>query len=167
MITNELYGYIVNEMALGKTIKEVATATGVHRNIVKEIDLLNPLNNRYTYVDEKGNLSFTKPDVQATILGIDEFKLHNGHKFATIIVDITTDYILWVQEGKKKQVVYDFIDHVGLDYMSKVRAISADMNSNYAEAFKERCPHLDLVYDHFHNVKNFNDKVISRIRIDE
>ena len=41
------------------------------------------------------------------------------------------------------------------------------MNSNYAEAFKERCPHLDLVYDHFHIVKNFNDKVISRIRIDE
>ena len=51
--------------------------------------------------------------------------------------------------------------------MFKVRAISADMNSNYAETFKERCPHLDLVYDHFHIVKNFNDKVISRIRIDE
>ena len=133
---------------------------------MKEIDLLNLLN-RYTYVDKKGNLSFTKPDVQATILGIDEFKLHNGHKFATIIVDMTTGYILWVQEGKKKQVVYDFIDHVGLDYMFKVRAISADMNSNYAETFKERCPHLDLVYDHFHIVKNFNDKVISRIRIDE
>ena len=41
------------------------------------------------------------------------------------------------------------------------------MNSNYAEAFKERCPHLDLVYDHFHIIKNFNDKVISRKRIDE
>ena len=153
-------------MSLGKTIKEVATATGVHRNIIKEIDLLNLLN-RYTYIDEKGNLSFTKPDVQATILGIDEFKLHDGHKYATIIVDMATGYILWVQEGKKKQVVYDFIDHVGLDYMSKVSAISADMNSNYAEAFKERCPHLDLVYDHFHIVKNFNDKVISRIRINE
>ena len=41
------------------------------------------------------------------------------------------------------------------------------MNSNYAEAFKEHCPYLDLVYDHFHIVKNSNDKVISRIRIDE
>ena len=80
-------------MSLGKTIKEVTAATWVHRNIVKEIDLLNLLN-RYTYADEKGNLSFTKPDVQATILGIDEFKLHNGHKFATIIVDMTTGYIL-------------------------------------------------------------------------
>lgn len=68
---------------------------------------------------------------------------------------------------KKKQVVYDFINHVGLDYMSKVKAISADMNSDFVEAFKERCPHLDIVYDHFHIVKNFNDKVISRIRINE
>ena len=105
--------------------------------------------------------------MQATILGIDEFKLHDDHKFATIIVDMNTGYILWVQEGKKKQVVYDFINHVGLDYMSKVKAISADMNSDFAEAFKERCPHLDLVYDHFHIVKNFNDKVISRIRKNE
>ena len=80
---------------------------------------------------------------------------------------MNTGYILWGQEGKKKQVVYNFINHVGLDYMSKVKAISADMNSDFAEEFKERCPHLDLVYDHFHIVKNFNDKVISRIRINE
>jgi hypothetical protein len=55
---------------------------------------------------------------------------------------MNTNYILWVQEGKKKQVVYDFINHVGLDYMSKVKAISADLNSDFAEAFKERCSHL-------------------------
>jgi len=79
-------------MSQGKTIKEVAVATGVHRNIVKEIDFLNFLS-RYTYVNDKGKLSFSKPDVQATILGIDEFKLHYGHKFATIIVDMNTDFV--------------------------------------------------------------------------
>ena len=74
--------------------------------------------------------------MQATILGIDEFKLHDDHKFATIIVDMNTGYILWVQEGKKKQVVYNFINHVGLDYMSKVKVISADMNSDFAKLLK-------------------------------
>jgi hypothetical protein len=83
-------------MSQGKTIKEVAFATRVHRNIVKVIDFLNLLS-RYTYVNDKGKISFTKPDVQATILGIDEFKLHEGHKFVTIIVDMNTSYILWVQ----------------------------------------------------------------------
>ena len=76
MITNELYEYIVHEMSQGKTIKEEAVATVVHRNIVKEIDFLNLLS-RYTYENDKGKLSFTKPDIQATILGIDEFKLHD------------------------------------------------------------------------------------------
>ena len=79
--------------------------------LLKEIDFLNILS-RYTYVNDKGKLSFSKPDVQATILGIDEFKLHYSHKFVTIKVDMNTSYILWVQEGKKKQVVYDFINHV-------------------------------------------------------
>lgn len=32
--------------------------------------------------------------------------------------------ILWLQTGKKKHVVYDFIEHVGLEWMSKVEAVS-------------------------------------------
>jgi hypothetical protein len=80
-------------MSQGKTIKEVAIAIGVHRNIVKEIDFINLLS-RYTYENDKGKLSFTKPDVQVTILGIDKFKLHDDHKFATIIVDMNIGFVL-------------------------------------------------------------------------
>ena len=69
--------------------------------LLKEIDFINLLS-RYTYVDDKGKLSFSKPDVQATILGIDEFKLHYSHKFVTIKVDMNTGYILWVQERRSK-----------------------------------------------------------------
>lgn len=72
-----------------------------------------------------------------------------------------------MQAGKKKQVVYDFIDHVGLEWMSKVEAVSSDMNSDFEQAFLEKCPHMKVVYDHFHIVKNFNDKVISAVRKEE
>ena len=41
------------------------------------------------------------------------------------------------------------------------------MNSDFEEAFLEKCPHMKVVYDHFHIVKNFNDKVISEVRKDE
>ena len=41
------------------------------------------------------------------------------------------------------------------------------MNSDFEEAFKERYPKLDIVYDRFHIIKNFNDKVVSGIRKDE
>lgn len=41
------------------------------------------------------------------------------------------------------------------------------MNSDFEEAFLEKCPHLKVVYDHFHIVKNCNDKVVSEVRKDE
>lgn len=50
--------------------------------------------------------------------------------------------------------------------MKKVIAVACDMNSDFSEAFQERCPHLKIVYDYFHIVKNFNEKVISPVRLD-
>lgn len=64
-------------------------------------------------------------------------------------------------------MVYDFIDHVGLDWMDGVEAVACDMNSDFQEAFEEKYPHIQPVFDHFHIIKNFNDKVISQIRKDE
>ena len=51
--------------------------------------------------------------------------------------------------------------------MSHVKAVGCDMNSDFEEAFKEMCPHIKIVYDHFHIVKNFNEKVINKVRIEE
>ena len=45
--------------------------------------------------------------------------------------------------------------------MSKVIAVACDMNSDFEEAFKEECPHLKIVYDYFHIMKNLNEKVIT------
>ena len=36
-----------------------------------------------------------------------------------------------------QQVVYDFIEHVGLDWMDSVEAVACDMNSDFQEAFEE------------------------------
>ena len=78
-----------------------------------------------------------------------------------------TGHILWIAGGKKKQVVYDFIEHVGLKWMDQVEAVACDMNSDFQEAFEEMCPHIQPVFDYFHIVKNFNDKVVSEVRKDE
>ena len=41
------------------------------------------------------------------------------------------------------------------------------MNFDFQEAFEEKCPHIQPVFDYFHIVKNFNDKVVSAVRKDE
>ena len=144
------------------TNKEVAELTGLGKNTVKEIDK-ERLQELYTTTDGK----LIKPEKPAKFLGIDEFKLHNGHRYATHIIDMETGHILWIAGGKKKQVVYDFIDHVGLKWMDQVEAVACDMNSDFQEAFEEKCPHIQPVFDYFHIVKNFNDKVVSEVRKDE
>ena len=50
-------------------------------------------------------------------------------------MDIETACNLWLQSDKKKKVVYDFIENVGLERMSIVEVVSTDMNSDLVEAF--------------------------------
>ena len=146
------------------TLKQVAYLTGLNKNVVKEIDK-ERLIKKYTINGEGKKL--IKPEEYANYLAIDEFKLHDGYRFATHIINLENGHILWIAEGKKKKVVYDFINHVGLSWMEHVKAVACDMNSDFEEAFKEMCPHLKIVYDYFHIVKNFNEKVVSEIRKDE
>ena len=85
----------------------------------------------------------------------------------TLIMDMKSGDVLWLAYGKKKQTVYDFIDWIGIDWMKNVKAVACDMNSDFEEAFKKRCGWLDIVCDHFHLIKNFNDKVVSKVRKEE
>ena len=162
-ITEELYQYTRDLLALGNyTLKQVAQITGLGKNVVKEIDKKR-LQEKYT-IDGK---ALRKPEYRTKYLGIDEFKLHNGYRYATHIIDMERGHVLWIGHGKKKQIVYDFIDHVGMDWMETVEAVACDMNSDFQEAFEERCEWIQPVFDFFHIVKNFNDKVVSEIRKDE
>ena len=164
LITQPLESYIRDLLSLRFTLKEVSQVTGVNQNIVKAIDKKRLLE-KYTVNGEGEEL--VPPDRQSRLLGIDEFKLHDGRKYATVIIDLETGHVLYLAHTKKKQVVYDFIDFVGMGWMSKVEAVASDMNADYGRAFREKCPHIRVVFDHFHIVQNFNDKVINEVKKDE
>jgi transposase len=126
-MTEELYQYTRDLLAIGTyTNKQVAEITGLGKNTVKAIDKKR-LQELYT-IDGK---ELIKPEKTTKILGMDEFKLHNGRKYATHIIDMETGHILWIAGGKKKQIVYDFIEHVGLEWMDHVEAVACDMNVNF------------------------------------
>jgi len=163
LITEALCQYARDLLATGMyTNKAVGEITGLGKNVVKEIDKQR-LQDKYT-ID---GVKLRKPEYQAKYLGIDEFKLHDGRRYATHIIDMERGHVLWIGHGKKKQIVYDFIDHVGMDWMEGVEAVACDMNSDFQEAFEERCEWIQPVFDYFHIVKNFNDKVVSEVRREE
>ncbi len=161
-ITTGLETFIVDLLNRGELIKDISILTGVHPSTIKAIDK-ERLQEKYT-VDGK---VLKKPAVFSEYIGIDEFLLHKGYKYATVIMDLKSGHVLYLAHGKKKQTVYDFIDWIGMDWMKHVRAVACDMNSDYKEAFQEKCEWIDTVYDHFHIIKNFNDKVMSAVRKDE
>jgi len=162
-ITGQLRSYCRDLLAMGLTNKKVATITGLGRNVVKAIDM-ERLQEKYCEADGK---TWRKPDETPSVIGIDEFKLHDGHQYATVILSMETGHVLYLARGKKKQVVYDFIDFVGEEWMDHVEAVCCDMNSDFQDAFEERCIHIQCVFDYFHIKKNFNDKVISEVRKEE
>ena len=162
MVTEPLRQYVRDLLASGSlTNKEVAEITGLGQNAVKEIDKERLLE-KYA---EGGSLAM--PESPSEYLAIDEFKLHDGHRYATHIIDLRTGHVLWIAAGKGKQIVYDFIKRVGDAWMRGVVAVACDMNSDFQEAFQDSCPWIRVVYDHFHIVKNFNDGVVSAVRKDE
>lgn len=161
-ITKELLAFVRDLLSFGLTNKEVAEISGLGKNTVKAIDVAR-LREKYT-ID---GTVLKKPLRQAKYIGIDEFKLHNGYRYATLIVDLETGHILWLAQGKKKASVYGFIEHVGREWIDNVEAVACDMNSDFQEAVDECCPYATIVFDYFHIMQNLNQKVISKIRKDE
>lgn len=163
-ITVQLLRVVCGLLSSGTyTLRQISRITGLGKNVVKAIDKERLLG---LHTTENGT-RLKKPERQAKYLAIDEFKLHRGHQYATHIIDLETGYILWIQKGKGKDVVHNFIDHAGLNWMKGVEAVSCDMNAGFHAAFLERCPHLRIVFDYFHVIKNFNEKVVNEVRKDE
>lgn len=151
------------------TLTAIHKLTHIHTEIIKDIDK-HRLEQKYqAKYDSNGRVQYCyrKTSHYTTYIGVDEFSLHKHHQYATIIVDLVTGEVLFVAYGRKKQVIYDFMRVFGDNFMRHVTAIATDMNSDYAEAFKEKYPTISIIYDHFHIVKNFNEEVITKVRNDE
>lgn len=99
-ITKALENYICSLLRYGYTLKEVSLVTGVNVKVIKAIDKRR-LELKYT-VDGEGK-QLKAPVGYSRLLGIDEFLLHKGHKYATLILDLETGHVLYIAHGKKKE----------------------------------------------------------------
>lgn len=142
--------------------KATALETGVNRNVVKAIHKEALIR---TLLDE--NKRPKLPDHPVRYLGVDEWLLQHGNRYATTIIDLETGEILWIEETKKKEVIRHFMDHAGDKFMRGIRGIASDMNADFGTAFQERYPHIMIVYDRFHLIKYFNEQVVNKVRLDK
>ena len=101
------------------------------------------------------------------VIAIDEFAIHRGHRYATVIAEPATKRVLWVGRGRRRADVRPFFELLGVEGRARLEAVAMDMNGPYAEEVRAQCPAAALVYDLFHVVAKYGREVIDRVRVDE
>jgi transposase len=137
-------------------IKHVAQWYGVDWDTVKHIDQ-RALAARLGPVD----LSAVR------VLAIDEFAIHRGHRYATVVIDPTTKRVLWIGRGRGREDLGAFFTWLGPVGCARIVAIAVDMSPAYTEEIRHHCPQAAIVYDLFHVVAKYGREVIDRVRVDE
>lgn len=137
-------------------IKHVAQWFGVGWETVKQID-------KRALERSLGPVDFST----VHILAIDEFALHRGHRYATVVVDAPSKRVLWVGRGRSRVDVEAFFTLMGPTQCAQLEAVVMDMSTSYFEEVRAHCPHATIVYDLFHVVAKYGREVIDRVRVDE
>ena len=101
------------------------------------------------------------------VIIMDEFALHKGHRYATVVVEPARKRVLWVGRGRSRVDVRPFFTLLGPDGCRSLEAVGMDMHAAYELEVREHCPQAAIVYDLFHVIAKYSREVIDRVRVDE
>lgn len=135
------------------SIKRVAEFFGLHWNTVKAIDK-RYLQERLGPVELAG----------VTMLAMDEFALHKGYRYATVIVDAATKRVLWVGKGRRREDIRPFFELLGEQGRARIKAVAMDMSGPFEAEVLHQCPNAEIVFDLFHVVAKYGREVIDQVR---
>lgn len=96
---------------------------------------------------------------------VDETASKRGHNYVSIFTDYDTGSVLFVTEGRKKEVFSDFYgwlwDNGG--FPGNIELFSMDMSVSYQAGQKENFANSEVVFDRFH-IKQYLNKAINTVR---
>lgn len=109
-----------------------------------------------------------EPNWQAIrYLAMDEFALHKGHRYATVVVDPIARQVLWIGQGRSRETARAFFQQLPAGVAERIEAVAIDMTTAYELEIKAHCPQAEIVYDLFHVVAKYGREVIDRVRVDQ
>lgn len=135
------------ELSKFTTIQDAARHLDVSWDIIKDI--------------QKRNLQrrFDKPKLKnLKEIAIDEVAVGKGHRYFTLVLDLKSGAVVYVGDGKGVAALTAFWRRLRAAH-AKIRAVATDMGKPYIRAVREHLPRAVHVFDHFHVVKLFNDKL--------
>lgn len=129
------------------TIKDVALHLNVSWDVVKDI--------------QRRNLArrFGRPKLKnLRRIAIDEISIGKGHQYLTVVMDLRSGVVVFVGDGKGAEALEPFWRRLRAS-KARVEAVAIDMSPAYIRAVRENLPGAATVFDRFHIVKLFNDKL--------
>lgn len=135
------------ELSRLMTIKDVAHHLGVSWDVIKEIQ------------QQDLQRRFGKPKLKhLRQIAIDEISVGKGHRYVTVVLDLQSGAVVHVGEGKGGDALTAFWKRLRSSG-AKIEAVATDMSPAYIEAVSTHLPKASLVFDRFHVMKLFNDKL--------
>jgi len=130
------------ELTDGMTVSKVASLMQTHWRLVRKVEI------HYTLgLLRKRNLD------GITDLGIDEISEKKGHRYLTLVTDITQRRVIWVGRNRDRKVLKQFFRWFGQKRTHRIKRVVIDMHDPYELEIRARCPRAALIYDHFHVIK--------------
>lgn len=129
------------------TIQDVAEHLQVSWDTIKEIQARS-LQRR-----------FGKPKLhKLRQIAIDEIAVGKGHHYLTVVLNLLSGAVVFVGDGKGVEALEPFWRMVRRA-RAKIKAVATDMSKAYIRAVRDNLKGVVHVFDHFHVIKLFNDKL--------
>jgi transposase len=141
------------ELGRRMTIRDVALHLGVSWDTIKDI--------------QKRDLSrrYAKPKLKhLRQIAIDEIAVAKGHRYLTVVMDLKSGAVVFVGDGKGADALKPFWKRLRSS-KAKIEAVAMDMSAAYRGAVSAHLPAATIVFDHFHVIKLYNDR-LSQFRRD-
>jgi len=137
----------VLELSRLMTIQDVAKHLDISWDTVKDIQARS-LQRR-----------FGKPKLhKLTQIAIDEIAIAKGHRYVTVVLNLLTGAVVFVGDGKGVEALEPFWRRLRRA-RAKIVAVATDLSKAYIRAVRDHLPQAVHVFDHFHVIKLFNDKL--------
>ena len=137
----------VLELSRRMSILDVARHLQVSWDIVKDIQK-RALSRRFKSIALK----------HLRRIAIDEIAIGRGHRYLTVVLDLVSGAVVFVGDGKGAKALRPFWKRLKRA-QAAVEAVAMDMSPAYISAVLTHLPDATLVFDHFHIIKLFNEKL--------
>ncbi len=131
------------------TIQDIAAYFKIGWDLVKDIQ------------KQHFKTKFDKPKLhKLKQIAIDEISISKKkqQRYLTIVYDLLSGLVVFVGDGKGADALDPFWRRVKRA-KAEIQAVAIDMSPAYIRAVHENLPKATLVFDHFHIVKLFNEKL--------